>query len=128
MFKPFALTALLLLTAPCTYAQDSAQTASNTAGDSVTANARLSEAGVKVVAGVAAVPMIVGGASLALPGAAIASTGNANNDSLLLSAGIVAATPGLAIMASGAALNAFANQPLQISSETVIAEPLKTLH
>lgn len=78
-------------------AQDSVGNVSKASGDSVVATAQLAEAGVKVVVGVAALPFVVLGTAAESSGAAVRDSGQAVWDS--------------------------ANGPLEISPETVTAQP-----
>ena len=84
------------LVATSAHAQDSISNVSKAAGDSVTAVAELSEAGVKVVAGAMAVPFVA--------------------------VGTVAESAGTGIRESGQALWEGANTPLTVSPETVTAQ------
>lgn len=88
--------AAALIAAPA-YAQDSLGNVSKASGDSVVATAQLAEAGVKVVVGVVALPFVA--------------------------VGTVAESGGAAIRDSGQAVWDEANGPLQISPETVTAQP-----
>ena len=83
--------------APCVYAQDSTTNLSNAATDSGIATARLSEAGVRTVVGVVAVPVTLGGFSVVAVGYSAASQGED--------------------------MYRYANEPLKVSPETVIAQP-----
>lgn len=122
MFKVLSLTSLLLITATGAQAQDSTRTASAASDESVTANAHLSEAGVKVVAGTVSIPLIVGGAAISAPGLVIDASGDGSHSRPLSSVGFVAATPGLAMVATGFTMMQYANSPLDVSSETVVAQ------
>ena len=88
--------AAVAMAASSVHAQDSISNVSKATGDSVTAVAELSEAGVKVVAGAVAVPFVAVGA--------------------------VAESAGTGIRESGQALWDGANTPLTISPETVTAQ------
>jgi len=89
--------AMLALVAPAAHAQDSVANVSKAAGDSAIATAEMSEAGVKLTAGAVSVPV-------AVVGALAEGTGKVMKD---------------------AGLNAlhFANEPLEISPETMAAQP-----
>lgn len=89
--------AVIGLAAPAAYAQDSVANVSKAVGDSTVATAELSEAGVKLTIGAVSVPFVAVG-SLA------EGTGKVMKD-----AGLDALH--------------FANQPLEISPETVVAQP-----
>jgi len=88
--------AATLVAAPAS-AQDSVGNVSKASGDSVIATAQLAEAGVKVVVGVVALPFVA--------------------------VGTVAESGGAAIRDSGQAVWDEANGPLDISPETVTAQP-----
>lgn len=88
--------AATLVTVPA-HAQDSLGNVSKASGDSVVATAQLSEAGVKVVVGVVALPFVVVGTAAESSGAALRDSGQAVWDE--------------------------ANGPLEISPETVTAQP-----
>jgi len=85
-----------LIAAPA-YAQDSLGNVSKASGDSVVATAQLAEAGIKVVVGVVALPFVA--------------------------VGTVTESSGAAIRDSGQAVWDEANGPLQISPDTVAAQP-----
>ena len=100
MFKPVSVllpvSALALMPA-AVHAQDSLSNLSKASGDSVVAAGQMSEAGVNVVAGAVALPFIVaGGASEGLGGS---------------------------VRESGEAVWDDANGPLDISPETLTAQP-----
>ncbi len=98
MFKTLALTILLFFAAAAAQAQDSLQQASQAAGESVVATGHLSEAGVKVVGGSIAAPLVV--------------------------VGSVAAVGGSAIADAGSDLWQSANTPLEVSPETLVGQPV----
>ncbi|WP_140985744.1 hypothetical protein [Asticcacaulis tiandongensis] len=91
-----ALTLSALLTSPV-LAQGSFENASNASGNSAEASAELALSGVQVALGVVAVPIVIVGAGLDLSGDAASATGGALWDA--------------------------ANAPLEVSQETVIAQP-----
>jgi hypothetical protein len=97
MKRLVSLTIAATLVAAPVYAQDSLGNVSKASGDSVVATAQLAEAGVKVVVGVAALPFIVVGTAAESGGAALRGSGQAVWDE--------------------------ANGPLEISPETVTAQP-----
>ncbi len=98
MTKTLILTATLMLGAATgVHAQDSLANASKASGDSVVATAELTEAGVKVVAGVVALPFVAAGA--------------------------VAEGSGHTVREAGQGLWDAANGPLEVSPETVVAQP-----
>lgn len=99
MFKPLSA-ALIVGTALITtqaHAADSIDNTSQAAGESVIATAKLAASGVQVVAGVAALPVMG-------VGSAAESTGEIMQD-------------------SGQAVWTAANTPLEVSDETVVAQP-----
>lgn len=99
MFKALP-SAIVLSTALITtqaQAADSLDNTSKAAGDSVIATAKLAASGVQVVAGVAAIPVMG-------VGSAAQSTGEILQD-------------------SGEAVWTAANTPLEVSDETVVAQP-----
>ncbi|WP_443749791.1 hypothetical protein [Asticcacaulis solisilvae] len=89
--------AVLTLAAPAAYAQDSVANVSKAVGDSAAATAELSEAGVKLTVGAVSVPVVA--------------------------VGSVAATTGIVLTDAGLDSLKFANSPLEISPETVVAQP-----
>ncbi len=89
--------ATLALAAANANAQDSLGNASKASGDSVVAVAELAESGVKVVAGAVALPFVA--------------------------IGTVAESAGGAVRDSGEGLWDAANSPLDVSPETVTAQP-----
>jgi hypothetical protein len=82
-------------------AQDSATDVSQATGDSVVASAKLTAAGVKAVAGVVALPVI--------------------------SVGVITESAGHITADSGQAVWTAANTPLDVSPETVVAQPVPTV-
>jgi len=82
-------------------AQDSATDVSKATGDSAVASAKLTAAGVKAVVGVVALPV--------------------------MAAGVTAESAGHAISDSGQAAWTAANTPLDVSPETVVAQPVPTV-
>lgn len=97
MKRLVCLTIVAALVAAPACAQDSLGNVSKASGDSVVATAQLAEAGVKVVVGVVALPFVA--------------------------VGTVAESGGAAIWDSGQAAFDSANGPLEISPETVTAQP-----
>lgn len=89
--------AVLGLAAPAAYAQDSVANVSKAVGDSAGTTAELSEAGVKLTVGTVSVPVVA--------------------------VGSVAAATGIAVTDAGLDSMKFANSPLEISPETVVAQP-----
>ncbi|EGF93052.1 hypothetical protein ABI_14910 [Asticcacaulis biprosthecium C19] len=106
---------------------DSLANAAKASNDSAVATGELAESGVKLVAGATAYPLMAGGLSLALPGAALGFSGYDNDNGSAMSAGIVAASPGLVLLFSGIELKKFSDEPLEISPETMSAKPVKTI-
>ncbi len=98
MFRTLALTILLFFSAAAVQAQESLQHASDASGESVVAPGRLSEAGVKVVGGSIATPLIV--------------------------VGSVAVVGGSAIAGAGSDMWQSANAPLEVSQETLVGQPV----
>jgi uncharacterized membrane protein len=99
MFRKLTLTILVFFAAAASaQAQDSLQHASGASGDSIVATGRLSEAGVKVVGGSIAAPLIVVGSIAAVGGSAVADAGNDMWQS--------------------------ANAPLEVSPETLVGQPV----
>lgn len=98
MFKLTFITILALFAATGAQAQDSLQHASEASGESVVATGRLSEAGVKVVGGSVAAPLIAIGSIAAVGGSAVAEVGSDLWQS--------------------------ANDPLEISPETLVGQPV----
>ena len=98
MFRTLALTILLFFSAAAVQAQESLQHASDASGESVVTTGRLSEAGVKVVGGSIAAPLIV--------------------------VGSVAAVGGSAVVDAGSDMWQSANAPLEVSPETVAGRPV----
>ena len=99
MPKALFLTASLLTAAAANgvHAQDSLANASQASGESLVSTARLSEAGVKVVAGAVALPFVAAGAIVEGSGRVVRVSADAVWDE--------------------------ANGPLEISPETVVAQP-----
>ncbi|ESQ91377.1 hypothetical protein [Asticcacaulis benevestitus] len=99
MTKALFLTASLLTAAAANgvHAQDSLANASQASGESLVSTARLSEAGVKVVAGAVALPFVAAGAVIEGSGRVVRDSAGAVWDE--------------------------ANGPLEISPETVVAQP-----
>lgn len=103
MFKtlsPAIIVGAALLTSQA-QAADSVENTSNAAGESVIATAKLAASGVQVVAGVAAIPVMG-------VGSAAQSTGEILQD-------------------SGEAVWTAANTPLEVSDDTVVAQPAQTV-
>ncbi|MDC7676309.1 hypothetical protein [Asticcacaulis machinosus] len=103
MFKaltPAFIVSAALLTSQA-QAADSLDNTSKAAGESVIATAKLAASGVQVVAGVAAIPVMG-------VGSAAQSTGEILQD-------------------SGEAVWTAANTPLEVSDETVVAQPAPTV-
>lgn len=92
-----ALATGCLMAASSVHAQDSLANLSKASADSAVATAELAEAGVKVVGGVAAAPFIA--------------------------AGTITEGAGRAMRQGGEAMWDSANGPLEISPETVVADP-----
>ncbi|MBP2157504.1 MULTISPECIES: hypothetical protein [Asticcacaulis] len=97
MKRLVCFTIVAAMAATPAFAQDSLGNVSKASGDSVVATAQLAEAGVKVVVGVVALPFVA--------------------------VGTVAESGGAAIRDSGQAVWDEANGPLEISPETVTAQP-----
>lgn len=89
--------AVLGMAAPAAYAQDSVANVSKAVGDSALSTAELSEAGIKLTVGAVSVPVVMVG-------------------SLAEGTGKVVKSAGLDAMY-------FANEPLEVSPETVMAQP-----
>ncbi len=89
--------AVLGMGAPAAYAQDSVANVSKAVGDSAVATAELSEAGVKLTVGAVSVPFVA--------------------------VGSVAESTGKAVKNAGLDALRFANEPLEVSPETVVAQP-----
>jgi len=98
MFRTLALTILLFFSAAAVQAQESLQHASDASGESVVATGRLSEAGVKVIGGSIAAPLVVIGSVAAVGGSAVADAGSDMWQS--------------------------ANEPLEVSPETLVGQPV----
>ncbi|WP_303827778.1 hypothetical protein [Asticcacaulis taihuensis] len=98
MFRTLALTILLFFSAAAVQAQESLQHASDASGESVVATGRLSEAGVKVFGGSIAAPLVVIGSVAAVGGSAVADAGSDMWQS--------------------------ANEPLEVSPETLVGQPV----
>lgn len=99
MFRKFAFTLLVFFsTAASVHAQDSLRHVSEASGESIAPTGRLSEAGVKVVGGSIAAPLIVVGSLAAAGGSAVAD--------------------------AGSDLWQSANEPLEVSPETLIGQPV----
>ncbi|WAC46870.1 hypothetical protein OVA03_09080 [Asticcacaulis sp. SL142] len=98
MLKPF-YTALLISACLTTsaLAQDSVTNTSDASGESAVATAQLTSAGVQVASGVVAIPVVI--------------------------AGSAAESTGMVARSSGEALWEAANTPLEVSPETVVAQP-----
>lgn len=97
MIRLVCLTVAAVTIAAPAHAQDSLGNVSKASGDSVVATAQLAEAGVKVVVGTVALPFVALGAATESGGAALRESGQAVWDE--------------------------ANGPLEISPETVTAQP-----
>ena len=98
MFRTLALTLLLFFSTAAVQAQESLQHASDASGESVVATGHMSEAGVKVVGGSIAAPLIVVGSIAAVGWSSVA---NAGSD-----------------------LWQSANAPLEVSPETLVGQPV----
>jgi hypothetical protein len=98
MFRTLTLTILLFFSAAAAQAQDSLQHASDALGESVVTTGQLSEAGVKVVGGSIAAPLIVVGSVVAVGGSVVADAGSDMWQS--------------------------ANAPLEVSPETLVGQPV----
>ncbi len=99
MIRALAVTAILLLAASATIAQaqESVDNASQESGQSAVAMGQLSVAGVKVVAGSVALPIMLAGSTATAGGSAVAELGSDMWQS--------------------------ANAPLEVSPETIVAQP-----
>jgi hypothetical protein len=98
MFRTLALTILFFFSAAAVQAQESLQHVSAASGESIVATGRLSEAGVKVVGGSIAAPLIV--------------------------VGSIAAVGGSTVAEAGSDLWQSANEPLEVSPETRVGQPV----
>ena len=98
MYKVAFFVVATALISTSAQAQDSLQQVSNALGESVVSTGHLSEAGVKVVGGSIAAPLML--------------------------AGSVAAVGGSAVAEAGSDLWQSANAPLEVSPETLIGQPV----
>jgi hypothetical protein len=99
MFRKFALTILVFFSAAASvHAQESLQHVSEASGESIVATGRLSKAGVKVVGGSIAAPLIV--------------------------VGSIAAAGGSVVAEAGSDLWQSAKEPLEVSPENLVGQPV----